>query len=105
MKFKKIFRIFYKEYRKSKYILKKIIKAKQLYEEDFSSYMCCCIQDAFNCFSWQIPDMIPEFRPETFNVKKEFEAAWWPGDDRKSRIDAFDKMIDIYEGKLKKYNE
>lgn len=44
----------------------------------------------------KISDIIPEFKPETFNADKPYHYPWWSTSDRESRIKAFDKLIEIY---------
>ena len=89
------------KHRRRKSILKDIKKAKDFYLRHESSYMCIC-------FSWanykkygtleKIQERIPEFNREFLNAIKTScdYGAWWPSDDRDSRIKAFDKLIEIY---------
>lgn len=92
----------WKERRRRKSILEDIKKAKALYLRHESSYMCVC----FSCvdgkkYGWgsnQICERIPEFNREFLNAIETScdTGPWWPSGDRKSRIDAFDKLIEIY---------
>lgn len=86
--------------RRRKAILKDIKKAKAIYLSGSNIYMC-------KCFYWvdinryenyeKIRKRIPEFKPSTFNVNpSDIKGAWWPTRSRKSRIEAFDKLIEIY---------
>jgi hypothetical protein len=86
--------------RRRKAILKDIKKAKAIYLSGAINYMC-------QCFYWVdrnryenyeiIRKRIPEFKPGTFNVDpSDIKGAWWPTRSRKSRIEAFDKLIEIY---------
>lgn len=88
------------ERRRRKAILKDIETAKDIYLKEVTNYMC-------HSFRWvdrnryktyyKIRKRIPEFKPNTFNADpSDIEGAWWPARDRKSRIKAFDKLIEIY---------
>ena len=69
--------------------------------------MCFYIQQSlksiFNIYVYysKIKDIIPEFIPETFGVNIEYDFYWWNVEDVDSRINAFDKLIEIYKNKLK----
>ena len=46
--------------------------------------------------------IIPEYTPEFFNVERsKVDGYWWPLDDVQSRINALDKLIQVYKDKLK----
>jgi hypothetical protein len=76
-----------------------IKKAKQVYLDNKSPYMCCCfrkVEPSFNCYE-DIVNEIPEFKPSTFGLYiNDTNGFWWSIYDRQSRIDAFDKLIEIY---------
>ena len=115
--FKRVRRFFY---RKPKYPYEVIIKvlknAKEIYNEYTGVGMCSCLVDAIlkqpelnpeerTVLSYnKIIDYIPEYYPRFFGVK-DYCMYWWPRYDSKSRNEAFDKLINLYEEKLKKYNE
>lgn len=102
---KRIFRIFNIKYQRTKYVYKKIVKAKQLFMKGNVSYMCTCFKHVTYYRYDDITKLIPEFKPETFGLEpKSYKVPWWPGEDRCSRIAAFDKLIDIYKTKLEKFN-
>ena len=90
------------ERRRRKSILKDIKKAKDIYLRHGSSYMCICFAEVSNeKYGWgsdQIRERIPEFNMEFLNATRTScdGGAWWPADDRNSRIEAFDKLIEIY---------
>jgi hypothetical protein len=91
----------WKERRRRKSILKDIKKAKVLYLRHRSDYMCHCFFRVNFIKYWdsdKIQERIPEFNREFLNANKKscFYGAWWRSDDRKSRIEAFDKLIEIY---------
>lgn len=88
----------YKEKRKRRKILKIIKKAKQEYLKPESVCMCFCFYKVapFRCYN-DIVKVIPEYKPSTFGlVREETKGSWWPATDAKSRIKAFDKLIEIY---------
>ena len=74
---------------------------------NYAPNMCFYIQDAINIifktyiYYSKIKDIIPEFIPETFGVNIEYDSYWWNVEDVDSRINAFDKLIEIYKNKLK----
>lgn len=101
-------------------ILELLQKAKELYFENRGKCgMCWCIKVIanenkskneqsvkghvpYNAIVAQIPEFTPEFFGATprrkwvkgFNVGLEF---WWDINDSKSRIEAFNKLIKLYE--------
>ena len=93
-------------------IIKRLKTAKDLYDKDTkpgsdkNGGMCHYMKQAFNgVFKEGIPPsynelvaLIPEFNPEFLggNVKREEVARlvfWWPVDEKKHRLIAFDKLI------------
>ena len=87
-------------HRRDNGVLNDIKKAKDIYVS--GSTICMC-----QSFSWvnniaysnytKIRERIPEFKPETFDVDPELlNDFWWRISDRDSRIEAFDKLIEIY---------
>ena len=89
-----------REKRRRKKILEIIKKAKQAYLDHKSPYMCICFydsEDSFCCYE-DIVCKIPEFKPSTFFSARigNVEGSWWCVSDRKSRIKAFNKLIEIY---------
>lgn len=89
----------YREKRRRKQILEIIKKAKQAYLERSSPFMCICfcrVKGSFCCYE-DIVCEIPEFKPSTFGLHVgNIEEGWWLIEDRKSRIKAFNKLIEIY---------
>ena len=91
----------YKEKRRRKQILKDIKKAKQIYL-DGEKFMCFCFlkvnpEKYYNINSIRM--IIPEFKPTTFidNLYPDnYRGAWWDITDRESRLNAFNKLIEIY---------
>ena len=89
------------ERRRRKSILKDIKKAKDLYLRHESSFMCLCFSrvdyEKYGTLE-KIQERIPEYNREFLNASKKscIYGTWWLSDDRKSRIEAFDKLIEIY---------
>lgn len=85
--------------RRRKSILKDIEKAKQLFVDKRSNFMCICFMSA-NLERYRdinrIRDWIPEFNRKFCGAKGDWGGGWWPAFDRESRIKAFDKLIKIY---------
>lgn len=94
------------ERRRKKRILKIIKAAKQNFLDNKSDYMCLCFYDVcypkFWDYNRNIQAMIPEFNRLTMGATTPKNTSiWWFADDRESRIKAFDKLIEIYENKIK----
>ena len=88
------------ELRRRKSILKDIKKAKDIYLSGRTVSMCYSFnwidENRYRTYS-KMRKRIPMFKPETFNVNPELLLGfWWPIHDRDSRIEAFDKLIEIY---------
>jgi hypothetical protein len=88
----------YRENRRRKQTLKLIKKAKNLYLEGVSDFMCICFYKASGSFFLyeDLVKVIPEFTPSTFGVNSSAIGGWWNRNDKISRINAFDKLIEIY---------
>lgn len=88
----------YREKRRRKQILEIIKEAKQAYLDHEDPFMCICFEKVypFYCYN-DIVRKIPEFKPSTFGIPETKQHdVWWPCKDRQSRINAFDKLIEIY---------
>ena len=89
----------YREKQRRKQILKIIKKAKQAYLDGKENCMCFCfrrVEPSFFCYK-NIVKEIPEFTPSTFSIYvHNVSGMWWCVSDVKSRIDAFNKLIEIY---------
>lgn len=88
------------ERRRRKSILKDIKEAEHKYYAYKSPFMCHCFMfvdhDKYGCYD-KIWKRIPEFKPSTFNVNpNDIKGAWWPMYNRVSRMEAFNKLIEIY---------
>lgn len=89
----------YREKRRRKQILKIIKEAKQVYLDGKEKCMCFCFERVEFSFLFyeNIVKRIPEFTPSTFGLHETNpNSVWWPITDRESRINAFDKLIEIY---------
>ena len=97
-----------------KVILKIIKEAKEEYQNEQLVGLCSVLlksikrnakelEDGLSeriIFYYEIPKYIPEFNRKFFGIKNE-HAYWWPIDDKKSRIEALDKLIHVYKQKIK----
>lgn len=89
----------WQEHHRRKSILKDIEKAKQLYVDRKSHFMCLCFMQAnFKRYKdiYRIREWIPEFNREFLGAQYELNSEWWDAFDRESRIKAFDKLIEVY---------
>lgn len=91
-------------------ILEVLKLAKERYmNRNLEIGMCCCIHTSlcrilnkpFISDYEYLSKYIPEFNPEFLNGNLK-HVYWWPVTDTKSRIEAFDKLISIYENKNSK---
>lgn len=90
----------WQERRRRKSVLKDIKKAKDIYLSGRTISMCHSFywvdENRYDTY-YEIRKRIPEFKSETFNIDPMlWSAFWWPIHDRESRIEAFDKLIEIY---------
>ena len=103
-------------------IIKRLKTAKELYDKDTkpgsdkNGGMCHYMKQAFNGLVKEgmpptyneLVQLIPEFNPEFLggNVKQEEVARlvfWWPVDEKRHRLAAFDKLINEYVERVKKH--
>lgn len=85
--------------RRRKQTLKIIKKAKRVYLDGKEYCMCFSFMRVESSFLFyeNIVKRIPEFTPSTFGLHEtKPNSVWWPITDRQSRINAFDKLIEIY---------
>ena len=92
----------WREKRRRKRILKIIKDAKKCFLEGREEFMCLCFAEVYPKFldggtlTWNIQKLIPEFNRETLGATTSKDSnAWWLS--KRSRIEAFDKLIEIYE--------
>ena len=109
----KIFKYFSVSYWKTRNKYKEIIKwiksAKKYYIDTSHIYptggMCFAFNQTANknykndTYDY-IRNIIPEFNPIYLNVPSKM-GYWWNFSDYKSRIEAFDKLINLYKTKIK----
>lgn len=80
--------------------LEDIMKAKRYYTDGIEKFMCLCFRQVnYDKYKNEefIHKFIPEFNRENLGAKtSERCSAWWFIDDEMSRIEAFDKLIEIY---------
>lgn len=97
-------------------VLEWLEKAKEFYIEHevlnnrsyFNCGMCWSLATAakeiightFNYYRF-ISESIPEFKPITFGIAANPSHHWWPVNNTQIRIEAFDKLINIYKEKIK----
>lgn len=103
---KRLFKYFKPKYWELKRILSDIKEAKKLILSNKYTYLChafAAVDDRY----WSGKDVtkyIPEFNPVFLTGKETFYGhAWWLNHDRKSRIEALDTLIAIYEQKIKDF--
>ena len=85
-----------KEYRRRR-ILKDIKAAKLYYQEGGTVFMCYAFMRVNTKYHKKpIDSIIPEFNQEFLDAKYKGSTVWWDLFDRKSRIKAFDKLIEVY---------
>lgn len=95
----KMYKLFkrFKEKRRRKQILKDIIKAKKCYINRERSHMCTCFQEVNKKYLISgVANIIPEFNRAFLSATYTSSPLWWPTKDRKSRLKAFDKLIEVY---------
>lgn len=105
---KLLFKYFKPRYWELRRILSDIKKAKKLILNGKQKFLCHAfakVNDRYYCGS-VVAEYIPEFNPFFLIGKGEYyRYPWWPIGDRVSRIEALDKLIAIYEQKIKKYDD
>lgn len=103
---KRLFKYFKPRYWELRQILSDIKEVKGLILNGEHDYLCPAFA-AVNDRYWigvEVAKYIPEFNPVFLTGEAKFYIrAWWPTYDRKSRIEALDKLIAIYEQKIKDF--
>ena len=101
-----------KELKRLKLCLTVIIDAKNYYIRHSHSGMCNVFNrilflhyykyiEKTNCNNW-IKNNIPEFNSKyLIGIKMSHDKFWWDITDVDSRIEAFDKLINLYKTKIK----
>ena len=103
---KRLFKYFKPRYWELRRILSDIKEVKKLILNGRYDHLCtafAAVNDRYFIGS-DIAKYIPEFNPVFLTGKaKPYAHAWWLTHDRKSRIEALDKLIAIYEQKIKDF--
>ena len=103
---KRLFKYFKPRYWELRRILSDIKEAKKLILNGKYNYLCLAfaeVNDRYYVGS-KVAKYIPEFNPAFLKGEAElYNHAWWPTKDRKSRLEALDKLIAIYEQKIKDF--
>lgn len=103
---KRLFKYLKPRYGELKRILSDIKEAKKLIINGRRNYLCLAfaeVDDRYFCGS-EITKYIPEFNPIFLTGEEHpYDNAWWPTYDKASRIEALDKLIAIYEQKIKDF--
>ena len=87
--------------KRRKRTLKDIKEVKKVYLDYKENYMCLCFRrvdkDKYRYLE-DIQKYIPEFNTTYLNAERwaNKHSMWWLVSDRESRINAFDKLIDLY---------
>ena len=87
--------------KRRKRTLKDIKEAKKVYLDYKENYMCLCFRrvdkDKYRYLE-DIQKYIPEFNRTDMNAEiwAFYNSQWWDICDRESRINAFDKLIELY---------
>ena len=101
---KRLFKYFKPRHRALRRILSDIKEAKKLILNKKHDFLCLAFAEVDDRYftGSEIAKYIPEFNPRFLTgVGNYYGRAWWPPVDRASRIEALDKLIAIYEQKIK----
>lgn len=87
-----------------------LVKAKANYERDMDNGilhgMCYSLDKVYilgqpllnnHLGYYYLRALIPEFTPSFFEVKEDADGYWWPKNCVESRLEAFDKLIKLYQ--------
>lgn len=103
---KRLFKYFKPRYWESRRILSDIKQAKELILSNKYTYLCHAFAAVDNRY-WDGMDVtkyIPEFNSSFLTGEcVVHERPWWPPIDKISRLEALDKLIAIYEQKIKDF--
>ena len=103
---KRLFKYFKPRYWELKRILSDIKEAKKLILNKKHDYLCmafAAVNDRYYTGA-DVSKYIPEFNPIFLTGKSKFyRHPWWPIEDKASRLEALDKLIAIYEHKIKDF--
>lgn len=101
---KRLSRYFKRDYWHYREILSDIKAARNYYAKGATDYMCHAflrVNHFKYCHGRNVGEYIPEFNADFLAGEHFFYGEpWWPINDRRSRLEAFDKLIEIYEDKI-----
>lgn len=103
---KRLFKYFKPRYWELKRILSDIKEVKELILNKKHDFLCFAFAEVNDRYfvGLEVTKYIPEFNAVFLTGKaKPHSHAWWPNGDRKPRIEALDKLIAIYEQKIKDF--
>ena len=101
---KRLFKYFKPRYWKLRRILSDIKAVKELILIKKHDFLCIAFAEvSYRYYSGlQVTKYIPEFNPSFLTGEEHYYSyPWWPVEDRASRLEALDKLIAIYEQKIK----
>lgn len=103
---KRLFKYSKPRYWKLRRILSDIKEAKELILNKKRDFLCNAFAEV-SCRYYhgsQVTKYIPEFNPIFLTGKGDYYSRpWWPIEDRTSRLESLDKLIAIYEQKIKDF--
>lgn len=103
---KRLFKYFKPRYWELRRILSDIKEAKDLILNKKQDFLCLAFAEVNNRYfvGSGVTKYIPEFNPIFLTNKDKFYGhPWWPIEDKVSRIEALDRLIAIYEQKVKDF--
>lgn len=101
---KRLFKYFKPRYWKLRRILSDIKEVRELILNKKHDFLCIAFAEvSYRYYTGsQVAKYIPEFNPFFLTGEGNYyRHPWWPDDDRASRLEALDKLIAIYEQKIK----
>lgn len=105
-KMKRFFKYFNPRYWKLRRILLDIREVKWLILSKKHDFLCIAFAEVNDRYrtGLHVTKYIPEFNPTFLAGKRRgYLEGWWPVVDRASRLEALDKLIAIYEQKIKDF--
>lgn len=103
---KRLFKYFKPRYWELRRILSDIKEVKKLILKGRHDFLCLAFAEV-SCRYYhgsQVAKYIPEFNPTFLTGEGNYYSyPWWPVEDRTSRLEALDKLIAIYEQKIKDF--
>ena len=103
---KRLFKYFKPMYWELRRILSDIKEVRELILSNRYTYLCLAFAAVDDRYWWGtcVTKYIPEFNPSFLTGKCcPHEHSWWHPNDKISRLEALDKLIAIYEQKIKDF--